>query len=290
MDDRIFFLGIDGGGSGCRARLTDSRGYVLGEGRAGPATLRLGAETAWNAIIAAVQDAMASARIDVPFSQIYAGLALAGASRTDNVRALRERAAAFAGAEIISDGLAACLGAHAGADGGIVSVGTGSIAIAIAGGTQIRIGGYGLPVSDEGSGADIGVQAMRHMMRVVDGLAQRSAFTDQILQGCGGNPSSVADWINHAHASDYAALAPLVFAHANKGDEAARNMIRNAGAVVSELVLALRNKNVARIALTGGLAAPLMPWLMDAARAVLTPAAGDALDGALIVARRLAAY
>jgi glucosamine kinase len=39
----VFYLGVDGGGSGCRARLEDAGGNVLGSGASGPATTRLGA-------------------------------------------------------------------------------------------------------------------------------------------------------------------------------------------------------------------------------------------------------
>ena len=67
----------------------------------------------------------------------------------------------FASVRFISDGLAACLGAHGGADGAIVVAGTGSIGVGLIGGRELRFGGYGFPISDEGSGADIGLQAIR---------------------------------------------------------------------------------------------------------------------------------
>src|SRR5207245_7235268 len=46
------FLGVDGGGTRCRARLADRAGRILGEGVAGPANIRLGLE----ASLAAVMD------------------------------------------------------------------------------------------------------------------------------------------------------------------------------------------------------------------------------------------
>jgi hypothetical protein len=36
------FIGVDGGGTGCRARIEDAEGRVLGTGIAGPAAVRLG--------------------------------------------------------------------------------------------------------------------------------------------------------------------------------------------------------------------------------------------------------
>ena len=41
-----FFVGVDGGGTGCRARIEDAAGRVLGSGIAGPAALRFGIENA----------------------------------------------------------------------------------------------------------------------------------------------------------------------------------------------------------------------------------------------------
>ncbi len=46
MQDNALFAGVDGGGTGCRARIEDAGGRVLGSGIAGPASLRLGVERA----------------------------------------------------------------------------------------------------------------------------------------------------------------------------------------------------------------------------------------------------
>ena len=40
-------LGVDGGGSRCRARIEDEFGTVVSEGGSGPATTRLGIDEAW---------------------------------------------------------------------------------------------------------------------------------------------------------------------------------------------------------------------------------------------------
>jgi len=47
------YLGIDGGGSRCRARIEDGNGRLLGEGISGPATTRIGVEKAWRSIMEA---------------------------------------------------------------------------------------------------------------------------------------------------------------------------------------------------------------------------------------------
>ena len=40
------FVGVDGGGTGCRARIEDAKGSLLGSGIAGPAALRIGVDRA----------------------------------------------------------------------------------------------------------------------------------------------------------------------------------------------------------------------------------------------------
>jgi hypothetical protein len=45
------FLGVDGGGTRCRARLEDHVGKRLGEGLAGPANLRLGQQASLDAVL-----------------------------------------------------------------------------------------------------------------------------------------------------------------------------------------------------------------------------------------------
>ena len=67
-----------------------------------------------------------------------------------------------------NDATIACIGAHGGTDGGIVIVGTGSVGFAVVEGREIRVGGYGFPISDEGSGADLGLHAIRLALRAYD--------------------------------------------------------------------------------------------------------------------------
>jgi glucosamine kinase len=114
------YLGIDGGGSGCRARIEDEYGAALGEGRSGPATTRLGVDEAWRSIMracAAAAEQAGVARED--FALMRAGIGLAGLGRRGAEAALAELTHPFGSVRFISDGLAACLGAHGGADGSI---------------------------------------------------------------------------------------------------------------------------------------------------------------------------
>ena len=69
----------------------------------------------------------------------------------------------------ISDGVAACLGAHSGADGAIVVAGTGSVGCRPDRRPRNPSRAVtAFPISDEGSGADIGLQVVRLALRAAD--------------------------------------------------------------------------------------------------------------------------
>ncbi len=79
------------------------------------------------------------------------------------------------------DATIACIGAHAAKDGGIVIVGTGSVGFAVVGGREVRVGGYGFPISDEGSGADLGLHAIRLALRAHDERARGTSLTRDVM-------------------------------------------------------------------------------------------------------------
>ena len=77
--------------------------------------------------------------------------------------------------------------------------------------------------------------------------------------------------------------------HAENGDVIAREIVEHASVEIDELARRLAARGARRIALLGGLAERIAPWLADDVRERLVPSEGDAIDGALALARRLAA-
>ncbi len=281
------FLGIDGGASVCRARLADSAGLVLGEGRSGPANPRFGLEAAAAAIVEAAQRALSAAGLPAgAIGNLQAGLGLAGVGQ----RADRERVLAwahpFGGLALATDAHVACLGAHGGNDGAILVVGTGSCGVALVGGRERQVGGWGFPISDHGSGAWLGLEALRQALWAHDGVVPRTPLTLAVMARFQNDPEAAVAWLDRAVSRDYAALAPLVVEHAEAGDPIAEVLMRRAAADAAQLIEALRAAGAAQVCLMGGLALPLLPWLPEAVRQTLGTPRGDALDGALILARR----
>jgi|SRR5690242_1499487 len=283
----LLFVGVDGGGTGCRARIEDAKGSLLGTGIAGPATLRLGVDRALAEVEKACRAALEEAGLgSVMLGSIHAGVGLAGIGRKGLLEQLEQRPHPFRSVVYVHDATIACIGAHGARDGGIVIVGTGSVGFAVVGSREIRVGGYGFPISDEGSGADLGLHAIRFALRAYDERAIGTSLTREIMMRFHNDPFEAVTWMDHATATDYATFAPLVLRHADAGDPVARRIVREAAEQVDELVRRLSECGASRIALLGGLASSIEPWLAPDVQRRLVPVEGDAVDGALHLARR----
>src|SRR5258707_14002070 len=88
------YLGIDGGGTRCRARMEDENGRVLGAASWGPATTRIGFEKAWRSIMEATEAAAGLTGED--FVRMHVGIGLAGLGRRGAKAALNKIAHPFA--------------------------------------------------------------------------------------------------------------------------------------------------------------------------------------------------
>lgn len=288
--DQRLYLGVDGGGTGCRARIVDEAGHVIGQGLSGPATTRLGVPNAWASVLRAWTGAAEEAGLDPSGApNVVAGIGIAGLTRAGSREQLQALPHPFADIYFTSDGAAACLGAHSGRDGGIVIAGTGSIGLALVAGEEKRAGGYGFPISDEGSGADMGLKAIQSALMAFDGRCDKSALLSEVLNRFDNLPANIVGWMDKATATDYATLAPLVLRHADHGDPAARQIVQSGAGHIDGLVRRLIEYGAPAVTLLGGLSGPLEPWLAPDVRKRLKPADGDAVSGAIILAKRLSA-
>jgi len=281
------FAGVDGGGTGCRARIQDAEGRLLGTGIAGPAALRVGIDRSLAEVVKACRAALEEAGLGAEvLGSVHAAVGLAGVGRKGALEELMQRPHPFRSVAYVHDATIACIGAHGARDGGIVIVGTGSVGFAVVGGREVRVGGYGFPISDEGSGADVGLHAIRLALRAYDDRAVDSSLTRDVMTRFHNDPFEAVAWMDPATATDYATFAPLVMRHADAGDPVARRIVRDAAEQIDELVRRLAECGASRIALLGGLASSMQPWLAPDVQRRLVPVEGDAVDGALHLARR----
>jgi glucosamine kinase len=285
----FLLLGVDGGGSTCRARLCTIAGATLSEGVAGPANVRLGLEQSFASVREATEQCLRAAGLSSrDLDRVVACLALAGASEPAQFEALRDREYPYRATFFVTDAEAACVGAHGGGNGGIIVIGTGSIGWAQMNGRQYRVGGWGWPISDEGSGAWLGCEALRRVLWADDGRIPWTPLLRSLFRKFQSDPHGIVRWMTGALPKDFATFAPEIAEHVLDKDTIALELMKSAGAHVDALAQLLFEFGVDRLALVGGLAAAVEPWLAHDTRRHLVAPQGDAVAGALRLAHQAA--
>jgi glucosamine kinase len=271
------YLGIDGGGTGCRAAVADARGRVLGAAEAGPANIASDpAGSAANILRAARAALQAAGGGDM--ADLRAGLGLAGANAAGAPERLRD-VLPFARVRVVTDAITAVKGALGAEDGIVAAVGTGSVFAVQRAGSIRQIGGRGLLLGDEGSGAWIGRALLSRALRAEDGFVPVTPLLAAIIAELGG-PDGVVAFSLTARPADYAAFAPRVLADP---DPAARAVMEQAIADVRDSIDVLQAGAAMPVVFLGGLGPAFAARLSG--RWPVMPARGTALDGALMLAR-----
>ena len=278
------FLGIDGGGSRCRARIRDGAGRLKGEAVGGSSNIYQSFEGALGTIVATATEA--ASRAGTVTTQLHAGLGLAGLVTSMGAERIAAARLPFASVIADNDAYAACTGAFGGSDGGIVIAGTGSIGFAVIAGVRHMVGGWGFALGDHGSGAWLGHHAVRRAALAIDGLLQPTPLIDNVLARVGGNRFDLSRWSEQAAPKDYAEMAPLVFECALKGDVVGMTIVIEGAAAISNLGRALLARGAGHICLLGGLAQVYPPYLDADVKKALVAAQADAMDGAIMMARK----
>lgn len=280
----MFLLGIDGGGSGCRAVLADGSGRQLGLGAAGPANIATDPEGACANVVAAARQAIAGAGGDEGlFGSVTAVLGLAGAGQTAAVRQA-QKLLPFRRVRILPDAICAAVGALRGADGIVAAIGTGSVFVLCRGGTMRRFGGHGFRLGDQGGAAGLGRALLIRTLRATDGFAEMTPLMQSALDELGGIEGVIAFGRNAAPA-DFARFAQRI---ATGEDPAGAAIFAEATAEVGAVLAHLQ-------AQAGPLPVVFLGGLGDAYARHLggsfetRPAAGTGLDGALWLAAQDAA-
>ena len=273
------YLGVDGGGTGCRAAVADAEGRVLGTGTGGPANIASDLEGAQANILAAVTAALRAAGLpDGEKASLRAGLGLAGANASGTVDRL-ERALPFARTRVVTDAVTAVKGALRGNDGVVAALGTGSVFAVQRGGTVRQIGGWGLVLGDEASGAWMGRALCSAALRAVDAFDVMTPLLGAVLEEQGG-PYGLVSFSLKARPVEFAALAPRLL---ESIDPAAVGIMTRAEQEIAGAVDLLRAEDDLPVVFLGGLG-PSFAARMGG-RWPIRPSLGTSLDGALWLAR-----
>lgn len=280
-----YLVGIDGGGTSCRARIRNAKGDLLGEAKTGSANIQLGVDKALLSIVDAIYQAAGQA--DIPessLSRMDVGLALAGAELKSAWFAFMQQPHPFASLTLNTDAYGACIGAHNGNSGAILIAGTGSCGLLIKDGRQHVIGGREFPISDHGSGAMMGLKALQETLLGFDDIKEYTPLAEQIMSTFGHDIDAVVTWSKTAKPCDYAQFSPLIFQYAKQTDPLAISLLKQTAADIEMLLIALNQRGATEIALMGSIGEHILDWLNPTVSQWLVKPQFDAIEGAIMIA------
>ena len=295
---RRFAVGVDGGGSGTRVVVANAQGTVLGKASAGPSALGLGTDAAWREITEATLAAFASAGLPFDWQACALCCGLSGVNNVMWRTAFEASTPQGATVQLVSDAYTTLWGAHAGQAGVVVALGTGSIAAALVSVPEAsstgepvleeRIsGGYGFPSGDEASGAWLGLRAIVYLQQVMDGRREGDDFAAALRDLVGVTTrDALVGWSCDANQTAYATLAPTVIAFGTRAapHAFAHALLGQAGEEIARMIDALDPEGGLPIALSGGLAEPLRPFVPARFKVRLRAPLADSVGGALSLA------
>ncbi|CZT33648.1 BadF/BadG/BcrA/BcrD ATPase family protein [Rhizobium sp. 9140] len=279
-----FHVGIDGGGTRCRAAVAAADGRIIGRGISGAANILTDPETALVHIRLATEAAFQEAGLPVSgLASAVAVLGLAGNNVADAVSFIAARLP-FARAEIVSDVLIALQGALGDRDGAVASLGTGTVYSIRQQGTVSMLGGHGFKVGDLGSGARLGQGLLQEALLAYDGIRHGSPLTETVLAEFGHSTAAIIAFAHTAHPADYGRFAPSVFSAAAVGDPVGVELVRMAARHIDQTLDAIVTRGVRTLCLVGGLASLYRPWLTERPGVEILEPTTDALTGAVALA------
>lgn len=241
-------MSVDGGGTKLIALLFDDQLRLLGEGRSGainPVFDSMASITAtMGSCIAACMQA-----IQGPGGIVIDRLHIAMPGPSDLFRQLleeHEQVAAVVELCHWSEGKMCMMAGIQREEGLLALAGTGSGVFAISSNHESNVGGWGSLFGDEGSGYDIGRQALLAAIRYAEDRGEPTILKERIEGHFDVKAlRDVIDKVYNAPStrSAIAAIAKLAAHAAHAGDELAIRLFANAGGEMAEQLLACRKRH-----------------------------------------------
>ena len=241
-----YTIGIDGGGTKTTGILATETGEIVAKVQAGPSNYHVVGIEQTQSVLLEIITKLSAHIGDTSLQSISVCIGMAGLGREedrivigqicDEIR-INENRILTHDAHIA---LVGGTGKHAGV---IVISGTGSIVYGInESGNEVRAGGWGCLLGDEGSGYDIALKGLQAITRAVDSRSRPTLLTDLILKKLELNaPNELIRWIHAASRDEIAQLSGSVFEAAEMSDEKAIQIIDHA---FSELACAVETVTV----------------------------------------------
>lgn len=308
-----YFLGVDGGGTNCRMRLTDADQKIRAEAViAKPSNLQLrDGAAAYEAITQLTKMVFESAGLPLDATaQTSACFGMSGARLISAREEFAARKFPFAKVDVLDDIDIARAGAHEGDDGAVLIIGTGSGGLGIINGERHQIGGWGYHIGDQMSGAILGRELVRRASLAHEGILTGSALTKEVMRRFDNSLSRMMAWSFDndaarkaleetlapdqelytdvpARPADYGQFSPLVFEYAEREDPIALELLQFEVDAIAHYVNWFKNVGAKSIAIVGGLGTHLLPKLQKIHGDIIVAPKSEPLAGAVILARQL---
>nr|WP_272917087.1 BadF/BadG/BcrA/BcrD ATPase family protein [Pontibacillus yanchengensis] len=255
------YIGIDGGGSKTEAMMCDEKGVVVARTVGGSTNVK---SRSTDAIKQTLKELFHDLFIqaDVAYEHVTGVfVSSAGGDRLEDHERwqdwIYEVAPGIRGKmDVRNDAYGALASGTFSMEGTVLIAGTGSIAYSILDGESRRVGGWGYLLGDEGSGYDLGRQALSKVAHMHDGLMELDLEFMQIML-TSLQVDSAAEVITAVYEDDYprrriASLAEHVILLAQAGNATARQIIGEALRSLLELVDQVHSEDVPLV-LSGGM-------------------------------------
>lgn len=268
----LFYAGVDGGGTKCRAELYDLNGNLLAGGVAGAANIARNGEVARQSILDSVSAALAQANLPpATLQQTLVCGGFAGANLPSASNALKQWQHPFHSFHFTSDLHTALYGAHDGANGAVLVIGTGSCAAALKDGELTQYGGHGFLLGDKGSGAWLGKQAVIHTLEAIDAIQPNGALAAAVCQHYQAHSATnLVDKLNQANPGVFGELCPIILELANQQEPTAVALIQQGSAYLSAIARKAIAQSAGNLVLAGGVAQALQHKLDEDVQASIT--------------------
>lgn len=310
------FLGVDGGGTKCRMRLSDENLKPLAEATiAAPSNLQVrDGNAAYGAILDLIEDVFTRAGLNAKAdaAKAHACFGMAGARMVSARESFAKRTFPFASVDVFDDIDIARAGAHEGEDGAVLIIGTGSAGLGVMNGERFQIGGWGFLVGDTMAGAILGRELLRKSLLAHDGLEPSSPLTEAVMarfdndgdkmmawsfdnpEACAEMKELHAEGLSHAPSgpiparpADYGQFVPLFAEHFDKGDPVAAELMNFELLAIDQYVHWFMARGAKTIAIVGGFGERLFDMLVERYGPVITRPKSEPLQGAVILAKQI---
>jgi glucosamine kinase len=256
------FMGIDGGGSSCRAKIVSSDGLISGFGKSGRANPAHGLEATIESIVESSQKAIADAGLEASaINSVNVGIGLAGVNLPSLYEKVNNWKHPFKEMFLTTDLHIACLGAHATQNGSIIIIGTGSSGISIFDSEMLTYGAHGLLLGDQCSGGWLGLQAISASLLAHDGLGPDTTLSEKVCAALNIDSGDISDRMSKQPSKEFAKLARFVFEEAKAGDAVATGILNKGVSYINKMAHKIIDKHPGRFSIIGGLRTELLPCL-----------------------------